>query len=122
MKLKSLLCLNKTSNRPQSPVLSPEEKQETLRQYKNLSSSRKKIVQQCLQHPCPYCEQEFEVPNVGMSHGICRRHAIQMWKSMGKDLPANFKSKSIDLKDMTPEEIQLAVKLCSIIKSKSKRF
>jgi len=105
---------SKMQSKPQIPVLSPEQTKEALQQFKQLPAARKAVLQKLFKHPCANCEQEYKVPSVGWSHGICSRHMNTMRAEMGlppKDTPSN----SVDLKELSPEELKLAVALFSII-------
>jgi hypothetical protein len=72
-----------------------------------------------MKSPCAYCEKEFKVPNVGWSHGICKRHRDEQYAMMKKTPPA-YTGKTVDLKELSPEEIKLAVNLFQIVRSKRK--
>ena len=102
-------------------MLSPEEQKQVILQFKELPYQRKKVIQQLIQHPCSYCEKEFNIPNVGWSHGICNRHKIEAYKEMGLTVGPSPNNHTVDLKDLSPEEIKLAVKLFSIVYNKKKR-
>jgi hypothetical protein len=72
-----------------------------------------------MRHPCAYCEAEYKTPNLGRSHGICDRHKDEQWAAIGKKAPpSSTKSQTVDLRELSPEEIQLATKLFSIVKEK----
>ena len=75
---------------------------------------------QLMKHPCAYCEKEFKTSNVGWSHGICKRHMADQYAQMGKPAPI-YKGKTVDLKDLTPEEIKLAQALFVIVSKKRKK-
>lgn len=105
---------------PQVPILSPEQKVETVHQYKSLPKDRQVLLKRLLQNPCSYCEKEFNVPNVGKSHGVCERHKEEMYKAMGMVAPKNPKNKAVDLKELSPEELKLAVNLFGIVRAKEK--
>lgn len=52
-------------------------------------SRARQAVQQITEHvvlnkACSYCQQEFGItPNENETHGICKRHAKQMWMQTG---------------------------------------
>lgn len=102
------------NSRPKSLKPSPEEKQEAIQQFQALPRDRKKLLARLLKHPCSYCEKEYKVPNVGRSHGICRRHKEEMYKQLGKTMPP-YKGNTVDLAELFPEELQLAVRLYAAV-------
>lgn len=109
--------------RPVPPILSPEQKVETIQQYKALPKDRQALLKRLLQHPCSYCEAEFKVPNVGKSHGMCPRHLVTVRQEYGLEPPseADLKnSKTVDLKELSPEELKLAVNLYGIVSEKER--
>lgn len=103
--------------KPKSPELTPEQVLQTKQAFRQLPLDRKKLISQAMAHPCTYCEQEFNIPNIGSSHGICKRHLEQQYAFM-KKTPPPVQSKIVDLALLSPEERQLAVNLFSIIKKK----
>jgi len=110
---------DRLKSKPQSPNLSPDEKKATIAAYRQVSQDRKDLLKRLLQHPCSYCEGEFKVPNVGLSHGICPRHKDQVYREMGMEpKPSQYANKTVDLKELSPEEIKLAVNLFSILRAK----
>ena len=100
--------------KPKVPILSPEESKLVISQFRQLSSDRKKIISHALQAGCAWCEGQLEIPNVAFSHGICPRHYVDM---VGEPSPLSERGWNIpDLKnDLSPEELQLAIKLHAII-------
>lgn len=107
------------NGRPTSPTLSPEEKTEAIKQYRSLPRDRQAVIQQLLKTPCAHCEQEFKVPNLGVSHGMCNRHyAAMRAENELPPAPANPKNKAVDLRNLSPEEIQLAVRLFALLRVK----
>lgn len=108
--------------KPQVPVLSPEEKQATVAAYRALPQDRKDLFKRLIQHPCAYCEKEFNVPNVGLSHGICERHKKEQYAQMGMmdKYKPNPNNQTVDLKELSPEELKLAVNLFAIVRAKEK--
>jgi len=113
---------NQMAGKPKSPDLSPEETKATIQAFRALPSDRRSLLAHLMKHPCANCEAEFKVPNVGSSHGICRRHMEQMYKMLGKEAPPpkpGYKG-SVDLATLSPDELKLAVNLYSIIKKMKK--
>lgn len=65
---------------------------------------------------CSWCEEEFKVPNVALSHGICHRHKQEF---LGRPVP--FKGDfDPDLSKLTPEERIIASDITAIVKQKDK--
>jgi len=95
-----------------------QNKRQVIDLYKSLSPQRKQLVKQLLQHPCSWCEKEFNIPNVGNSHGICERHKVEVYAGMGKSTTPNPNNRVVDLKKLSPTEINLAVELYKIIQTK----
>ena len=109
-------------------MLSPEERKATLQHFQALPKERQDILRNLTQNSCGNCEAEFNLPNVGKSHGICNRHKNDMRielhaaaQKMGKNLPPfvpqpdNPDNKCIDLKKLSPEEIKIAVNLYALL-------
>jgi hypothetical protein len=95
-----------------------------IRKFQSLPSDRKQILKAAMQHPCSWCEAEFRTDigdrNTGKSHGVCRRHATDVYKQMGKLPPANFGNGSFDLASLSPDERKLLGLLFATIKRRQK--
>ena len=89
--------------------------------YHNLPKDRKEIFKVLIKHACSYCEKQFKTSNVGLSHGICERHRIEVYKQLGKPAPPAKNNKSVDLETLSAEEIKLAEALVKIIKERRNR-
>ena len=96
--------------KPTLSVLSPEETKQTLLQFGLLlPASRQKIVA-ALRNSCSWCEGQFKLPPLAISHGICSRHFTEM---MGRP-PSVKASMPPDLSTYQPEELQMAAKVSAI--------
>ncbi len=103
----------KLAARPRPPVMQPDVETAVIKKYKALPQDRKNIIKVAMQHPCAYCEKEFNVPNTGKSHGICPRHFRE---ATGTESPGE--SQTIDLAVLSPEERKLLVYLFTIMKKR----
>lgn len=101
-------------------ALSPEEQKQRILQYKRLPDVRRKLVRQAVHNACSYCEKEFNVGRTGISHGACERHKAELYKKMGSNPPPSKGNKVVDLKELSPEEIELCTKLTQILVNKSR--
>jgi hypothetical protein len=108
--------------KPKPAALSPATEQEVIRKFKALPLDRKNLFRQAIAHPCPNCEQEFEKDtegrSTGKSHGVCKRHAVEMYADLGVELPADFQSHSVDLAQLSPEERKLLAYLNAVIRKR----
>lgn len=100
-------------------TLTPEEVSQTIAQFKALPEDKKNVFRKLLKSGCSWCEQEFNIPNVSLSHGMCTRHMIKFYKDNDLGEPEYSDSGTIDLANLSPEDIQLAIKLFAVYKSKT---
>lgn len=76
-----------------------------------------------MRRPCSWCEGEFKKElagrNTGKSHGVCQRHMVEIYKSMGKPLPPeNETGGSFDLSTLSSDERKLLGLLFSVVKNR----
>ena len=110
------------ASRVQPPVLTPQQEEEVIQQFKALPSNKKKEYAWCIKHPCGSCEQEFKTANVGSSHGYCKRHLADLYAMMKKPAPTTLKGVgSFDMANWSPEEQKFAEKLYAVAKARHER-
>ena len=130
--LKSLLCEltpeewkkkgeEIAASRAKSPVLTPQQEEEVIRQFKALPLAKKKEYAWCIKRPCGSCEKEFKTANVGSSHGYCKRHLSQMYAMMKKEPPPSNDKGPFDMSIWTPQERDFAVTLYAVAKARKER-
>lgn len=93
-----------------------------IQKFKSLPSDKKAIIKRAIQRPCAYCQGEFKNllggRQIGKSHGICRRHAIDMYKQLGKTPPSDFQDSSIDIATLSDDEKKLLGYLFTVVKKR----
>lgn len=113
------------ANKAKSPVVSPELRKASFDAYRKLPRDRQLLLKQLMKVSCVYCEKQFNVPNVGKSHGLCERHRQEQFKLLGQAAPpsrSTDENRPVDLSKLTDEERKLAVNLFAIIqKSRSEK-
>lgn len=104
-----------------TPEVTPELKRASIEAYRKLPRDRQLILKQLMKVSCAYCEKQFDVPNIGESHGMCERHRAEYFQKLGKTLPpsrSTEENKPVDLGTLSDEERQLGVKLFSILRQR----
>ena len=94
-----------------------------IRKFQSLPPERKQVLKAAMQRPCSWCEKEFRPEigggNTGKSHGICHRHATDVYKQMGIPNPKNFEG-SFDLSSLGQYERKLLGLLFATVKRRQK--
>jgi hypothetical protein len=95
-----------------------------IQKFKSLPPDQKAIIKRAMQRPCGYCQGEFKDllggRQIGKSHGICRRHAADMYKQLGKPLPPEAENGSVDISILSDDEKKLLGYLFGIVKKRQK--
>jgi hypothetical protein len=95
-----------------------------IQKFHNLPPDRKQLLKAAMQRPCSWCEKEFQNDtgggNIGKSHGVCRRHMVDIYRQMGKPAPASTSGGSFDLSTISPDERKLLGLLFAVIKRRQK--
>ena len=93
-----------------------------IQKFKSLPPEKKDIIKRAMQRPCAYCQGEFKNllggRQIGKSHGICRRHAADMYKQMGKPLPPEAENGSVDISVLSDDEKKLLGYLFGVVKKR----
>jgi len=103
---------------PPLPSLTPEQERATIDEYRRLSPSDKKVVQQLLKVTCAWCEVELQIHNVGASHGMCGRHYVEF---VGGDPKTIQKGSAPDLKEIDPKLLHLSERLWKMISDRKNK-
>lgn len=90
------------------------------RKFKALPPDRQSAIKMLLQRSCSSCEKEFGIGNVGVSHGLCQRHAEMYFRELGKPVP-NVKNETPDLKNYSMEELMIAKYLTVLVLKRDKK-
>lgn len=89
--------------------------------FKRLPPDRQSLVRMLLKRSCSACEKELGVGNVGVSHGLCPRHAAEEFKALGKPVP-NVRNETPDLKKMSPDILMIAKYLTILVLKRDKKL
>jgi hypothetical protein len=93
-----------------------------IQKFNSLPPDKKDIIKRAMKRPCAYCQGEFKDVlggrSIGKSHGICRRHAIDQYKQLGKPLPADFQDGSVDIATLSDDEKKVLGYLHTIVKKR----
>lgn len=93
-----------------------------LQKFKSLPQDRKTLIKQVMQRPCAWCQGEFKDVlggrQIGKSHGVCKRHALDQYKQLGKPPPADFQNSSADMATLSDDEKKLLGYLFTIVKKR----
>ena len=93
-----------------------------IQKFKSLPPDKKAIIKRAMQRPCAYCQGEFKDllggRQIGKSHGICRRHAIDQYKQLGKPPPSDFQDSSTDIATLSDDEKKLLGYLFGVVKKR----
>jgi len=93
-----------------------------LQKFKSLPQDRKTLIKQVMQRPCAWCQDEFKDVlggrQIGKSHGICRHHAIEQYKQIGKPFPTDFQDGSVDIATLSDDEKKILGYLFTVVKNR----
>jgi hypothetical protein len=93
-----------------------------IQKFKSLPPDKKAIIKRAMQRPCAYCQGEFKDllggRQIGKSHGICRRHAIDQYKQLGKPPPPETANGSVDIATLSDDEKKLLGYLFTVVKKR----
>lgn len=99
----------------------PEKSKLIFQAWKKLPDERKAILRQIMARPCAWCQDEFKLPAIGKSHGMCARHEEKTYKEMGLGVPTRQSSSyPTDLSTLSPQERSILKFLYSIVYRKRK--
>ena len=104
-----------------SPEVTGDMKQASIKAYQQLPRERQLILKQLMKVSCAYCEKQFDVPNIGASHGMCERHRQEHFKQLGQTAPpsrSTAENKPVDLSTLSDKERKLGVSLFSILRQR----
>lgn len=76
------------ASKPKMPNVErkPETTKKLVKLWQQLPEDRKSVLRKVMRTPCAWCQDEFKLPAVGRSHGLCDHHAISMgMKPSGKN-------------------------------------
>ena len=94
----------------------PETTKRLVRLWKELPENRKTILRKVMRSPCAWCQEEFKLPAVGRSHGMCDRHVAKQYADMGMKPPTKTKpNNALDMALLSDYERRLVKFIYSII-------
>jgi hypothetical protein len=112
------------ASKPKPAELQPGVEQAVIQKFKSLPQDRKNIIKQAMMNPCANCQDEFKGilggRQIGKSHGICKRHAMGIYKQVNKPFPENFGGKCVDISILSDDEKKLLGYLFSVVRRRQK--
>lgn len=88
--------------------------------FKQLPPDRQDDIKRLLQKSCSSCEKEIGIGNVGVSHGLCPRHAEEYFRELGKPVP-DVENNTPDLKKFPMEDLMIAKYLTTLVLKRDKK-
>lgn len=99
----------------------PEKASLIFQAWKKLPNDRKALLRNIMARPCAWCQDEFGLPSVGKSHGMCARHEEQTYREMELGIPVRKSSSyPTDLSTLSPQERSILKFMYSIVYRKRK--